>query len=173
MSATSSPATYDAIVKLRDQLKSIRFGMLTSLGSEGDLYSRPMTQQELDDNGSLWFFTSDDQPLAHQLSVNPQANITFTDPASDLYISLAGEASLLKDRGRAQQLWNPAVAVWYPEGVDDPHLTLIRFDISTAEIWDVDSNQMQQLFSGPEQAGAAQSAAKAAAQAGQHQRLNF
>lgn len=173
MSVTTSQATYDAIVQLRDQLKSIRFGMLTSLGGEGDLYSRPMTLQELDDNGSLWFFTSDDQPLAHQLSVNPQANITFSEPAKDLYISLAGEASLLKDRGRAQQLWSPAVAAWYPGGIDDPHLTLIRFDTSTAEIWDVDTNQMQQLFSGPEQAGAAQSAAQAAAQSGHHQRLNF
>lgn len=173
MSVTATHATYDSIVQLRDQLKSIRFGMLTSLGCEGDLYSRPMTQQALDDNGSLWFFTSDDQLLAHQLSVNPQANITFSEPAQELYISLAGEASLLKDRARAQQLWNPAVAVWYPQGVDDPHLTLIRFDISVAEIWDAKSNQMQQLFAGPEQAGAAQVAAQAAAQTGHHQRLNF
>jgi len=173
MSVTASHVTYDAIVQLRDQLQSIRFGMLTSLGDEGDLYSRPMTQQALEEDGSLWFFTSDDHLLAHQLSVNPQINVSFTEPEKNLYISLTGEASLLKDRTRAAQLWNSAVAAWYPEGLDDPHLTLIRFDIAIAEIWDADSNQMQQLFAGPEQAGAAQTAAQAAAQTGHHQRLNF
>lgn len=171
MSVTPTHATCDSIAHLREQLKSIRFGMLTSLGDEGDLYSRPMTQQALDDDGSLWFFTSDDHLLAHQLSVNPQANITFAEPAQELYISLTGEASLLKDRNRAQQLWNPAVAAWYPQGVDDPHLTLIKFSISSAEIWDAHSNEMQQLFSGPEQAGAALNAAQS--QLGQHQRLSF
>lgn len=171
MTVNTTHATYDSIAQLREQLKSIRFGMLTSLGDEGDLYSRPMTQQELDDQGSLWFFTSDDQLLVHQLSVNPQANITFSEPARELYISLSGEASLLKDRARAQQLWNPAVAAWYPQGVDDPHLTLIRFDISLAETWDVHTNEMQQLFSGPEQAGAALNAGQN--ELGQHHRLSF
>lgn len=170
MSITSTHATHDTIDHLREQIKSIRFCMLTSLGDEGDLYSRPMTQQALEDDGSLWFFTSDDHLLAHQLSVNPQINVSFSEPEKSLYISLIGEASLLKDRNRASQLWNPAVAAWYPEGLDDPHLTLIRFDIAIAEIWDSDTNQMQRLYSGPEQAGAALAAAQA--QSG-HQRLEF
>jgi general stress protein 26 len=147
MSVTSMQATLDAVAQLREKLQSIRFGMLTSLGGEGDLYSRPMTQQALENDGSLWFFTSDNHLLAHQLSVNPQANVSFAEPEQELYISLTGEASLLKDRTRASQLWNSAVAAWYPLGLDDPHLTLIKFSISTAEIWDATSNQMQPLFS--------------------------
>ena len=31
--------------------------------------------------------------------------------------------------------WNPVLAAWYPEGKDDPHLTLLRFDADDGRIW--------------------------------------
>ena len=31
--------------------------------------------------------------------------------------------------------WNAVVAAWYPQGKDDPHLTLLCFNLSDAEVW--------------------------------------
>ena len=36
---------------------------------------------------------------------------------------------------RADRYWNPTVAAWYPDGKDDPSLTLLRFNVSDAEVW--------------------------------------
>ena len=36
--------------------------------------------------------------------------------------------------------------VWFPNGIDDPHLILIKSKIETAEYWDASNNKMLQLF---------------------------
>ena len=38
-------------------------------------------------------------------------------------------------RASSTSYWNPVVAAWYPEGKDDPHLTLLRFDADDGRIW--------------------------------------
>ena len=42
-------------------------------------------------------------------------------------------------------MWTPAARSWFPKGVDDPHLTLIRVRIQSAEYWDAGSSKMKQL----------------------------
>ena len=29
--------------------------------------------------------------------------------------------------------WNPVLSAWYPDGKDDPRLTLLRFDVDDGE----------------------------------------
>ena len=40
-----------------------------------------------------------------------------------------------RDPALIDRHWNPVVAAWYPEGKDDPHLTLLRFDADDGRIW--------------------------------------
>jgi len=136
----------ESIKNLRSKIKSIRFGMLTTLNDDETLSSRPMTQQELDDNGILWFFISDTSQLALDINRQQKINVTFAEPADSVYVSTSGNAEVIKFKEKAAELWNPAVAAWFPEGLDDPHLSLIKFTIHTAEYWDSHSNKMLQLF---------------------------
>ncbi|RYY03015.1 MAG: general stress protein [Gammaproteobacteria bacterium] len=136
----------ESIKNLRSKIKSIRFGMLTTLNDDETLSSRPMTQQELDDNGILWFFISDTSQLALDINRHQKINVTFAEPADSVYLSTSGNAEVIKFKEKAAELWNPAVAAWFPEGLDDPHLSLIKFTIHTAEYWDSHSNKMLQLF---------------------------
>ena len=39
------------------------------------------------------------------------------------------------DRERMDKYWNATVAAWYPNGKDDPRLTLLRLDARDAEVW--------------------------------------
>jgi general stress protein 26 len=131
---------------LRAKIEDIRFGMMTTLNDDQSLSSRPMTQQAIDDNGTLWFFTSDDSQLARDITHHPKINVSFAKPSDNTYVTTSGEASLIKNREKATQLWNPMVSLWFPLGVDDPHLALIKFTIHEAEYWDSDSNKMLHLF---------------------------
>ncbi|RYY75556.1 MAG: general stress protein [Gammaproteobacteria bacterium] len=141
-----SEALDNSIKNLRAKIKSIRFAMLTTQNDEQSLSSRPMTQQQLDDNGILWFFVSDESQVAKDIIRQPKINVTFAEPADSIYVAISGNAEVLKYREKAVELWNPAVAAWFPEGVDDPHLSLIKFTIHTAEYWDSHTNKMLQLF---------------------------
>ena len=141
-----SQTVANSIQNLRTKIENIRFGMMTTLNADKSLSSRPMTQQAIDDAGVIWFFTSDDSQLAQDITRHPKINVSFANPSSNTYVTTSGEASLLKNREKIAQLWNPMVAAWFPLGVNDPQLSLIKFTIHAAEYWDSDSNKMMHLF---------------------------
>lgn len=142
-----SQFTQTAIRNLHSKIASIRFCMLTTVNDDLSLSSRPMTQQALDDDATLWFFTSDDSELVQNLLLHPKVNISFSEPSDNIYVSITGDATLVKDRGKAEQLWNPMVSAWYPLGVDDPHVILVKVKIHCAEYWDSHTNKMMNMFS--------------------------
>lgn len=136
----------DQLETIRTKIEHVDCGMLTTSDDAGILTSRPMTQQQLDSEGRIWFFTSDKSPFTHELLNHPQVNVSFSDARASLHVSISGHAQLLKDRDKAQQMWNPLLKTWFPAGLDDPHLALIRVSIETAEYWDSRASSMAQLY---------------------------
>lgn len=134
------------ISKLREKIDPIQFCMMTTMSADHNLLSRPMTHQAIDEDGTLWFFTSDDSQVAKDLDRQSAINITFSNPPDSVYVSMSGNALLVKDPVKAKQLWNPIVQVWFPLGPSDPHLSLIKFSTYSAEYWDSNTNKMLQLF---------------------------
>lgn len=51
----------------------------------------------------------------------------------------------MKDKARAKELWNPIYKAWFPDGLDDPNLALIRVDVDQAEYWDSPNSKVVQL----------------------------
>jgi general stress protein 26 len=131
---------------LREKIRDVRFGMFTTLDPDGKLSSRPMTSQQVDDQGQIWFFTSDVSGFVRHLPEHPRVNVSFSDPEDSLYVSISGNAELTRDRGKIDELWNPLAAAWFDGGKDDPHLALIRLHIDSAEYWDTHSSKMTQLY---------------------------
>lgn len=142
-----SQVTEVAIKDLRAKISSIRFGMFTTLNDDQSLSSRPMTQQALEDSGILWFFISDASQLAADINRHPKINVTFSNPSDSIYVAVSGHAEVIKFKEKAAELWSPAVAAWFPEGLDDPHLSLIKLSIYNAEYWDSHTNKMLKIFS--------------------------
>jgi general stress protein 26 len=131
---------------LRDKIGDVKFGMLTTLDPDGKLSSRPMTSQQLDDVGQIWFFTSDKSDFVRHLPAHPEVNVSFSEPDDSLYVSIAGHAEAVHDRAKIDELWNPLVAAWFDGGKEDPHLVLLRVRIASAEYWDTHSSKMTQLY---------------------------
>lgn len=138
--------TTDTTAALREKIEHVRVGMLTTLNAENKLESRPMTNQKIDEAGQLWFFVSDEAAVSKQIERNPAVNVSFSEPNDSLYVSTSGEAQLVHDREIIKAMWNPMVAAWFPKGADDPHVTLIKVKLSSAEYWDSDKSKMTQLF---------------------------
>ncbi len=47
-----------------------------------------------------------------------------------------GTAELVRDLDKARELWNPDLETWFPRGLDDPDLALLRVTVTRAECWD-------------------------------------
>jgi general stress protein 26 len=138
--------TTDELADLRGRIKDVKFGMFTTQDAHGALTSRPLTVQQLDDKGSLWFFVSDQENFTRELLDHPSINVSFADVDDHLYVSVAGRAELLRDRAKAEELWNPMLKAWFPQGLDDPHLALLRVNVQGAEYWDTANSKMVTLF---------------------------
>lgn len=142
----SAYAHSSQVAELTSKIKSIRFAMFTTIDQHGHLISRPMTNQETDAEGNLWFFTSTDTDLWENITTQPNVNLSFSEPADHVYVSISGRAERVVDREKIKAMWNPAVQAWYPAGPDDPHAVLVKVVSDTAEYWDSNANGMVQLF---------------------------
>ena len=131
---------------LAEKIKAVRFAMFTTTDEHGHLVSRPMTNQEMDGDGNLWFYTSTDTDLWQNIAARPQVNVSFAEPNDHLYVSVSGTAEREVDRATIKKLWNPMVQAWFPNGPDDPNVVLVRVVSHSAEYWDSQVGRVVQLF---------------------------
>jgi general stress protein 26 len=134
----------ESIEHLKQLTEGIDFAMLTTHAG-GHLRSRPMSTQEMDSNGDLWFFTSEDTHKVEEIEANPQVNVAYSAPDDNTYVSVSGTASVVKDRAKIEELWNPVLKAWFPKGLDDPTLCLLKIEVEEAEYWDSPSSTIVQL----------------------------
>ena len=134
-----------SIEKLKGLIEGIDFCMLTTIDS-GNLRSRPMSTQQFEFDGDLWFFTNDDTHKVEEIQKDDRVNVAYSKPDDNTYVSVSGRASIVKDRAKIEELWNPIHKVWFPDGLDDPHLCLFKVAVDQAEYWDGPSSKVVQIF---------------------------
>lgn len=133
------------IEKLRELLEGIDFCMLTTVDG-GKLRSRPMSTQQAGFDGDIWFFTSDNTHKIDEIAKDDRVCAAYAKPDSDTYVSVSGRAEIVKDRAKMEELWNPILKAWFPDGLEDPHLCLLKVSAEQAEYWDSPSGKIVQLF---------------------------
>ena len=135
----------EAIEKLNSLIEDIDFAMLTTVDTDGVLRSRPMSTQEAEFNGTLWFFTSDKTHKVEEIERDNRVNASYAKPEDNVYVSVSGAASITKDRAKMEELWNPILKAWFPKGLDDPNICLLKVDVEQAEYWDSPSSTLVQI----------------------------
>ncbi len=115
-------------------MRGDRFCMLTSVGDEGRLQSHPMTPQEVTDDANVWFFIDTTSEHADHIRAEKRVNLAFADGST--WLSVAGHGDVRQDRDKIEELWNPMVEAWFPEGKDSPNVGLLYVESDTAEYWD-------------------------------------
>ena len=122
------------IERLVELTQDSRFCMLTTVGPDGTLISRPMARQEVDLSVELWFIaTRDSRKVAH-IQADPTVAVTVSSDTS--WVSLAGQAEVVDDLEKLRELWSTFAEAWIPDGPEDPNAILIRVDVESAEYWD-------------------------------------
>ena len=134
------------VTALADKISSMRFAMFTTIDEHGHLIAHPMTKQEMDEQGALWFYTSTHTALWQNIVLQPEVNVSFAQPDDSLWVSISGTAERVVDRARIHALWNPMVQAWFPHGPDDEHVVLVRVMPHSAEYWDSNDSKMVRLF---------------------------
>ena len=127
----------EKLAKLREIIKAVDICMLTTVDEEGGLHSRPMSNnRDVEFDGDLWFFTYGSSHKADEVGRVPSVNASFADIDGQLYASVSGQAEVVRDRVKIEELWKPQLKAWFPDGVDTPDIALLKVTAERAEYWD-------------------------------------
>ena len=137
--------TDDPTRTVADLLRGERFAFLTTVMKDGRLASRPMTLQEVEFDGDLWFFAERDSNPVRHITDSPQVNVGAGSGGT--WVSLSGDAVLVTDVAKKRELWNSAVEAWFPQGPDDDSVVLLKVEADSAEYWDSPGGRLATVFS--------------------------
>ncbi|MBC3541672.1 pyridoxamine 5'-phosphate oxidase family protein [Rufibacter sediminis] len=131
---------------LISKIKDIDTAMFSTAEPDGTIRSRPMRHMTVKDDGTIWFFTGYESGKSHEIKQDRHVNLSYAKPNDNLYVSVSGHAQVLRDQQKIDELWNPAMKAWFPEGKDDPNIGLIKVTIDQAEYWDSPNSAVVHLY---------------------------
>ena len=105
-----------------------------------------MTAQEVDAEGNIWFFSAIDSDVNKEIAQYKQVQLFFSNPEKNIYLTLNGNAEIIINSYKVDELWSPLVKIWFKEGKEDPNLSLIKVNTKDANYWDADGNKMVNFF---------------------------
>ncbi|MFI7023579.1 pyridoxamine 5'-phosphate oxidase family protein [Micromonospora sp. NPDC049900] len=126
----------DARRRITELIRAAGVCTLTTTSLDGRLVGRPMTLQRADFDGELWFFAYAGSSTVRQLRVNAEVEVGVHDPDGQVWGAMSGTARDDYDPARAQRLWHPGLAAWFPDGPATSGLTLVAVHVTAARCWD-------------------------------------
>lgn len=127
--------TSDDVRKLGRMIKGIETVMLTTVDSQGRMHSRPMASIQHEFDGTLWFFTRADAPKVKEIERDPRVNVSYGD-GEHRFVAIVGTAVVVRDPEKVRELWGTTShRTWFPQGLSDPELILLRVKVDCAEYW--------------------------------------
>lgn len=136
-----SPSREEAIRTLAGMIEDIPVAMLTTTGM-GRLRSRPMVTQRLPFDGYLWFLTARTAGKTGEIHDRQSVHVTFVSADQSRYVWTSGTATLVDDAAKVQELWHAGYQPWFPGGVKDPSISLIKVRVEEAGYWDPATSRM-------------------------------
>jgi general stress protein 26 len=147
MSDKNNEYSVEGIDKLKSLVEAINICLFcTNLKTHDGATTRPMSVAHVCDQGNIWFFNQKDSEKNKEIEQNPTVQLFFAHPGKGSYMVVNGEASITLDRNKIEELWTPAVEIWFEKGKNDPNISLIKVNPSSAYFWDTDGNRMINLL---------------------------
>jgi general stress protein 26 len=143
MNAIQDLAASEAVGKMRDIIDAAASTCLfaTNLTSI-PFHLCPMQAQDVENDGTLWFFSGADSVHNANIERDPRVQLTFCNGSKHEYLAVYGRAEITQDIHKVDELWTPAVKTWFPLGKDDPNLTLVSVHPEKVHYWDTKDGKL-------------------------------
>lgn len=116
-----------------EAMADVGVAMLVVAAPGGPL-ARPMAPILRPAEGLIWFLSDGAGGLDDALAGSPSVLLTFSD-GDRTHLSVAGTASLHRDKETIRSLWTREAEAWLPAGPDGPGIVAIRVVPQAAELW--------------------------------------
>lgn len=145
--STENLHNQEAIDKLQELVDKIDIGMLGTYPENGSyVHAVPMSRQEVDESGNIWFLFSSESDTHTHLESNDQVSLLYSDVSDYSFLSINGHAEVSRDQERIDKYWNKMIEGWFEKGKEDPRIRVLRVVPSEAHYWDNKSNKLVTFF---------------------------
>lgn len=131
--------------KVNELISDIEIAMLTTIDESGDLHARPMATQKSEFDGDIWFFTYADSHKVDEINSDQRVNVSYSSPDGNSFVSVAGTAELVTDKAKIEELYNPVLKAWFPDGTATPGIALLKISAESAQYWDAPHNTIVKI----------------------------
>ncbi len=136
----------EAVKKFKELVKDVSVCMFTTVDDHNNLYSRPMSTVNIDDEGNAWFFTNEFSETIQEVSKDNNVHLIYAHPAKNVYVTVKGSCTVILNRKKIDELWTPLLKAWFPNGKEDPKLCLVKVVTEEASYWNSNSGSMGVYF---------------------------
>jgi len=143
MSNTENLNNKEAIDKLKSLVEDIMICLFcTNLKTDDGATCRPMTAMKVCDQGNIWFYSEKNSDKNKVIASDKNVQLFFSHPAKSSYLVVNGEAEIILDKTKIEELWTPIAKIWFKDGKDDTNISIIKVKPTNAYYWDTDGNKM-------------------------------
>lgn len=141
MSTHRDLSNQTAIEKLKELAEGAGICMMSTDLDARPIPSRPMSLQEVDANGTLWFISSKTSDKNYDLKKDAETQLFFNNDSGSEYLSVFGKAEIYTDPAHIEQHWSPAANAWF-DGKDDPDVSIIGVRPLDVRYWESEHGKL-------------------------------
>lgn len=137
----------EAISKFKKLAEDINICMFITNNANGDQdgghdHTRPMATIEVEDDGTLWFFTDIRSIKVEEVAQKKEVHLTYAHPGKDSYMDVWGTAEVVTDKAEVKDKWSTVVKAWFPNGPEDPNVALLKVKPRDVYYWEAETGKM-------------------------------
>jgi general stress protein 26 len=136
----------EALDKFKKLVDEINICMFITNSTGDHEHTRPMATIETEEDGTLWFFTNVHSIKVDEVNKEHLVHLAYAHPGKESYLDVWGFAELVTDRQHIADKWSPVVKAWFPDGVTDPNLALLKVKPQEAYYWEAETGKMVKVL---------------------------
>jgi general stress protein 26 len=136
----------EAIDKFKELVKHESTCLFTTRLTQVPLTTRPMSIQKVCDQGNFWFLSPSDSDKNREVAADPRVQLFLVNPSNYEFLSLYGNATISRDQQKIDEFWNDILKAWFPEGKDDPNITVIKVTPEEGFYWDTKDGKLVSMI---------------------------
>ena len=126
----------EQIDKIQDVIKDVKFAMMSTVNSKGDVHAWPMTTSETSIGAKeIWFIGDKTSDVVKDIQDNPKVGLSYASEDEKNYVSVSANAELSSDQAKLDELWSPVYNAFFEHGKEDPNVQLIKVVPHGVECW--------------------------------------
>jgi general stress protein 26 len=126
----------EGIKKIKEIAKKAASCFLCTNINGGSFNTRPMSAEQIDDEGNFWFLSANDSHKNKEIADDPSVQLLLQGSHHSDFLSINGRAEISKDKAKIEELWDGIMKTWFTEGKDDPRITVIKVTPVDGYYWD-------------------------------------